>query len=102
MSGGTGSLTWIAPDSGDFDDLALWSDSPLLHEWAGQANLVMEGVFFSPCAQAEYAGTSGQNQTKAQWIAYRLHARGHGVLAIRPDVDRAVPFIGVPETTLIR
>jgi len=102
MSGGDGSLTWIAPDSGNFDDLALWSDSPLLQQWAGQANLVMEGVFFTPWAQAEYAGTSGQNQTNAQWIAHRLHSRGQGQLVIRPAVDRAVPFTGIPETTLIR
>jgi hypothetical protein len=102
MSGGTGSLVWIAPDSGDFDDLALWSDSELVHDWAGQANLVMEGVFFTPWAQAVYRGQGGLSVTKAQWIASRLFATGQGALVIRPDVDRAVPFIGVPETTLIR
>ncbi len=102
MSGGTGSLVWIAPDSGNFDDLALWSDSDLVHDWAGQANLAMEGVFFTPWGQAVYRGQGGLSVTKAQWIAYRLYATGQGALVIRPDVDRAVPFIGVPETTLIR
>jgi hypothetical protein len=101
MSGGSGSLTWIAPDSGDFDDLALWSDSPLTQFWAGQASLAMEGVFFTPRAAADYSGTSGQNQTNAQWIAYRLLARGGGILVVRPAVDRAVPT-GLPVTTLIR
>jgi hypothetical protein len=101
MSGGSGSLTWIAPDSGNFDDLALWSDSSTTHNWAGQAGLTMEGIFFTPRAIADYSGTSGQNQTKAQWIAYRLVARGQGFLIIQPDVDRGIPF-GDPGTMLIR
>jgi hypothetical protein len=61
----------------------------------------MEGVFFTPRAAADYSGTSGQNQTNAQWIAYRLLARGGGILVVRPAVDRAVPT-GLPVTTLIR
>ena len=101
MSGGSGSLTWIAPDSGAFDDLALWSDSTSTQFWAGQANLAMEGVFFTPLATADYSGTSGQNQTNAQWIADRLLARGQGTLVVRPAIDRAVPS-GLPITTLIR
>jgi Flp pilus assembly protein TadG len=98
----TGSLTWIAPDSGDFDDLALWSDSPLTHDWAGQANLTMEGVFFMPRATADYAGGGGQNQTDAQWVAYRLVARGGGQLEIRPAFGRSVEFPRLPQTVLIR
>jgi len=101
MSGGSGSLTWIAPDSGYLDDLALWSDSPSTHYWAGQANLSMEGVFFTPLATGDYSGTSGQNQTKAQWIADRLVARGQGTLVIQPAKDRGIAF-GNPVTTLIR
>ena len=101
MAAGAGSLTWIAPDSGNFDDLALWSDSPLIQSWAGQASLTMEGVFFMPLARVDYSGTSGQNQTNAQWIAFALTARGGGNLVVRPAVDRAVPT-GLPVTTLIR
>jgi hypothetical protein len=101
MSGGSGKLNWIAPDSGDFDDLALWSDSPLTQFWAGQVDLAMEGVFFTPLATADYAGTSDSNQTKAQWIAYRLLARGGGTLVVRPADGRAVEFAGVG-TQLIR
>ncbi len=102
MSGGSGSLTWIAPDSGDFDDLALWSDGSLPHFWAGQASLVMEGLFFSPLATADYSGTSGQNQPTAQWVADKLTARGQGRLTIRPFASRGVFFPGVPPTELIR
>ena len=102
MSGGSGSLTWIAPDSGDFTDLALWSDGSLPHFWAGQASLEMEGLFFSPLATADYSGTSGQNQTKAQWVADKLTARGQGRLVISPAPNRGVIFGGIPPTELIR
>lgn len=101
MSGGSGSLTWIAPDNGDFNDLALWSDSPTVHQWAGQAGLVMEGIFFTPLATGDYSGTSGQNQTSAQWIADKLVARGQGTLVIRPSVERGIS-LGNPIVNLIR
>jgi hypothetical protein len=101
MAGGNGALTWVAPDQGVFDDLALWGDSPTTHLWAGQADLTLEGAFFTPLAQAEYAGTSGQNQVRAQFIADSLHARGQGTLIVSPEVGRAVEFPRA-ESALIR
>ena len=104
LSGGTGSLTWVAPDTGldsQFDDLALWSDSTLDHNWAGQSGLVMEGVFFMPMAKAFYSGSSSQNQTDAQWIADKLEAAGNAVLRVTPAIGRSVSFEGV-RTVLIR
>jgi hypothetical protein len=78
LSGGDeGSLEWVAPTNGRFEDLALWSDfvtpegtvcstTPTgCYNWAGQSSLVMEGVFFMPFATADYAGGSGMNQTAA-------------------------------------
>lgn len=108
MDGGSGgNLTWIAPDDEDypFDDLALWSDSEITaetHFWAGQANLVMEGVFFVPIVTVEYAGQGEQQQTRAQFIADKLHARGQGLLEVAPIVGRAVDLFAVPRTVLIR
>jgi hypothetical protein len=103
IAGGTnGILVWIAPNSGIFDDLALWSDSPMVHNWSGQGTLQMEGVFFTPLALAEYSGTSNQNQTKAQWVADKLLARGQGLLVIQPEFGRAVLFPTTPRTLLIR
>ena len=101
MAGGDGALTWVAPNQGNFDDLALWGDSPTTHLWAGQAGLTLEGVFFTPFAQAEYAGTSGQNQVSAQFIAHSLHARGQGTLLVSPQYGRAVQF-QLAQSTLIR
>jgi hypothetical protein len=101
MSGGDGTLTWVAPNQGNFDDLALWGDSPTTHAWAGQASLTLEGAFFTPFAQAEYSGTAGQNQTRAQFIAHSLHARGQGTLIVSPQYGRAVQF-PLPRSALIR
>jgi hypothetical protein len=109
MDGGSGGdLIWIAPDDDDhpFDDLALWSDStippPDNHFWAGQALLEMEGVFFTPIVTVEYAGKGEQKQTRAQFIADKLHARGNGVLVVAPVAGRAVDLTSVPQTMLIR
>ena len=108
MNGGSlGNLIWIAPDDENhpLDDLALWSDSTITtdpHFWAGQADLKMEGVFFVPIVSVEYAGQGAQKQTKAQFIADKLHARGNGTLTVAPVAGRAVDLKSVPQTTLIR
>jgi hypothetical protein len=100
--GSLGTLRWIAPNSGPFEDLALWSDSPSTHYWSGQGNLVMEGVFFTPWARADYSGTSGQNQTVAQWVAHSLEAHGQGKLEITPKFDFPVTQPEGARTTIIR
>lgn len=105
MSGGGGTLTWLAPDTGDpaeFDDLALWSDSPSTHFWAGQAVLTMEGVFFTPWARADYSGQSDHNQTDAQWVAHSLEAHGTAKLVITPEFEFPVKRDGNLRTTIIR
>jgi hypothetical protein len=52
-------------------------------------------------AKAIYTGSSGQNQTNAQWIADKLEAAGGGQLVVRPAADRGISF-GGPASTLIR
>jgi Flp pilus assembly protein TadG len=100
--GNFGTLSWIAPNSGTFKDLALWSDSASTHFWAGQGNLTMEGVFFTPWARADYSGTSGQNQTNAQWVAHSLEAHGQGLLEVTPKFEFPVKQPDGARTTLIR
>lgn len=108
MDGGSGgTLTWIAPDDPDrpLDDLALWSDSEVTsasHFWAGQAGLTMEGVFFVPIVTVEYAGQGAQQQTSAQFVADRLHARGQGELVVAPVFGRSVGMRPPPFTVLLR
>lgn len=99
---GNGKLIWIAPDSGAFDDLALWSDSSLIQDWAGNAGLTMEGVFFTPLATGQYTGNGGLAQVNAQWIADKLWLGGNGTLLIRPQYGRAVQPPRLPGTTLVR
>jgi Flp pilus assembly protein TadG len=97
LTGSNGTIKWIAPDGGPFDDLALWSDSGAggqAHTWAGQAGLEMEGVFFMPRATAEYRGGSAQQNTKAQWIADKLSALGNSALVVAPADGRSVSFEG--------
>jgi hypothetical protein len=103
LSGGSsGTLRWIAPDQGDFDDLALWSDSPQRTKFAGQALLNLEGTFFAPLAVIEYTGNGSQQQVRAQFIARALHAGGNGALVVSPEFGRAVEFPVSPTTELIR
>jgi hypothetical protein len=102
MAGGDGSLTWSAPNTGSRENLALWSDGTTMHEWAGQANLAMRGVFFVPWARVEYAGTGGQNQASAQFIAHSLHARGQGFLVLQPSIGDMVAVDPPTVSTLIR
>ena len=85
LTGGSGSLTWKAPTSGDFKDLALWTDSTAGQDWSGQAALDLRGIFFMPLATASYSGTGGQIQTDAQWLAWRLQVGGGAVLKIAPS-----------------
>lgn len=98
MAGGVGTLLWSAPTTGSLEDLALWSESAINHQFAGQANLLLEGVFFAPWAQVLYQGNGIQQQVSAQFISRTLKSQGQGQLIVRPRFDRAVLF---PETVVI-
>lgn len=89
---GSGALNWTAPFAGNFDDLTLWSESASNHQMGGQAALGLEGVFFMPNALFQFDGQAGLNQTKAQFIAKRLEAKGQGFLEMAPDPNRVVLF----------
>jgi len=102
QTGGSGEVRWISPNQGDFEDLALWSDSPIRHKFAGQAALTLEGTFFAPLAIIEYTGNGSQQQVRAQFIAHKLHAGGNGALVVSPEFGRAVTFPTNPTTDLIR
>jgi hypothetical protein len=59
-------------------------------------------VFFTPLATVDYAGTAGQNQTNAQFIADKLNARGQGLLVVAPQIGHAVDFDAAVASTLLR
>jgi len=102
MTGGAGALIWDAPTSGNFEDLAMWSESTASNQLSGQATLELEGVFFAPWANLTYQGNGSQQQAEAQFIARSLSVTGQGVLVVQPSFSRSVLFPATLQTTLIR
>lgn len=102
LVGGAGGLTWTAPIAGNFEDLALWSEAPELHQIGGQAGNTLEGTFFTPYALPfSLTGQAGQFQTNAQFITRRLEVGGQGEVKMHPDPDRTTK-IPIREVRLIR
>jgi hypothetical protein len=102
MVGGDGGLTWTAPLAGDFEDLALWSESPLAHQIGGQSGNTLTGTFFTPLASPfSLTGQGGQFQTDAQFLTRRLEIKGQGEVKMHPDPDRQT-LIPIREVRLIR
>lgn len=102
LGGGSGTVALIAPTEGPFKNLAMWSESAADHNLAGQANIELEGVFFTPLAKVSYQGNGGQSQVAAQFIALKLAVGGNGALVIKPRFDRLVTFPDTGTSTLIR
>jgi hypothetical protein len=102
IGAGDGGLIWTAPLAGNFEDLALWSESPDEHQIGGQAGNTLTGTFFTPFASPfSLSGQGGQFQTDAQFITRRLQVSGQGVVSMHPDPDRSTP-IPIKEVRLIR
>lgn len=98
LKAGSGALEWIAPEAGNFEDLALWSESPLAHELGGQSGLNIEGTFFTPNAWPfRYSGQADQVMKKAQFIVWRMEVTGQGALRMEVDPERAtlIPLQGI-------
>lgn len=96
LGAGSIPLTWIAPLDGNFEDLALWSESAFSatqpHGFTGQGILNIEGIFFTPNALFSFDGIGQQQQRKAQFITFRLEVKGQGLLFMEPDPERNLVF----------
>lgn len=102
LVGGAVGVNWTAPLSGDFEDLALWSESSLQHELGGQSGNDLTGTFFTPQAEPfVLTGQSGQFQTSAQFLTRRLEVKSQGEVRMEPDPDRQT-LIPIREVRLIR
>jgi hypothetical protein len=112
FNGGDGGLTWTAPDLASgapvvtfedhFEDLALWSESSLLHHIGGQAGNTLEGTFFTPYANPfEISGQGSQFQTEAQFVTRKLELSGQAEVRMEPNPDRFTP-IPLRDIRLIR
>jgi hypothetical protein len=102
LGGGSGAVEILAPTEGPFKNLAMWSESTLDHNFAGQSSLALEGVFFIPLATVNYAGNGTQQQVAAQFISLKLAVSGNGRLDIEPRYDRLVTFPQTGFITMIR
>jgi len=101
VGGGSGDLRWVAPTTGPFEDLALWSESATDHGFGGGSSLELEGVLFAPFADFSYSGNGSQQQVAAQFISRTLSTNGAGLLAIQPLASRSV-LLPISSATLIR
>jgi hypothetical protein len=102
LVGGAGGLIWTAPIGGNFEDLALWSESSDPHELGGQAGNTLTGTFFTPFADPFILkGQAGQLQTKAQFLTRRLEVTGFTEVIMQPDPDTST-LIPIRAVMLIR
>jgi hypothetical protein len=102
LVGGAGGLTWTAPLGGNFEDLALWSESAKPHEIGGQAGNTLTGTFFTPLADPfMLSGQGGQFQTDAQFLTRRLEVTGQAGVKMHPDPQHQTP-IPIRAVMLIR
>jgi hypothetical protein len=93
LRAGDGGLVWNAPEGGDFEDLALWSESSHQHWIGGQAGNNLTGTFFTPMAEPfVLTGQAGQFQFNAQFITRRLEVTGQGEVKMTPDPEKTTPI----------
>jgi hypothetical protein len=78
---------WTAPLEGPFSQLALWSEkSSNKFQINGGAGVSLEGIFFTPEADAlSLSGSGDWGQLHAQFISYRVAVSGGGTLNMSPD-----------------
>lgn len=98
-----GVIRWTPPTDGPFKSLALWSESvSTKYAMAGQAKYDLEGVFFTPEADAfEIAGGGGLVPQTAQFISRKLKVTGSGTLELSPAGLELID-IPPPAAVLIR
>ena len=87
---------WTEPLEGPFSQLALWSEkSSNKFQINGGAGVSLEGIFFTPEADAlSLSGSGDWGQLHAQFISYRVAVSGGGVLKMSPDKS----MIALPPT----
>ena len=97
-----GTIDWVAPESGAFDDLAMWSEGTADHTMAGGGSIELVGTFFNGRSTFVYSGDSDQTLDEAQFIANKMVFSGQGDIVMHPAADRAVLFPSKPTFGIIR
>jgi hypothetical protein len=88
-----------------FGRLAFWSEyaapSTKAHMFAGQGNLNVVGVFFTPLAYFNFTGGGGYAGSAAQFWSDKLNVNGGANLGLSPYKSFSLPISG-PDVSLIR
>ena len=104
LGGGTASIVrWSAPLTGDFEDLALWSETTAgvtnnkPHRIQASTSIGLTGTLFTPNGLFNFAGQPSYFANNAQFISRRLEVSGGALLDLLPDPDvtNPVPVAGV-------
>jgi hypothetical protein len=116
VSGG-GVFDWTAPNLyvgaipdadratawGDFEDLALWSETSGTYAFSGGGGMKTRGVYMIPNGSpVTVGGGSAQNLVNAQYVARTFSVNGGGTLSITTDANNAVSVPTVRAYILIR
>jgi hypothetical protein len=88
-----------------FGKLAFWSEyaapSSQGHQFAGQGNLNVVGIFFTPRAYFNLTGGGGYTGSAAQFWSDKLNVNGGANLGLSPFESFSLPNFG-PDIALIR
>lgn len=107
LGAGTNSnLLITAPEDGQFENLAIWSDNQAgvsnaesqANQLGSQNKLALEGILFLPNGLVNFGGNPTYlGSARAQFVAWRLSVAGGGTLELLPDADRTltIPVGGV-------
>lgn len=88
---------------GNFEDLALWSESAGLYKFSGGGGMNTVGVFMAPNGSpVSVGGGSSQSLVNAQYVARTFAVSGGGTLSLTTDPRNAVNIPSILGNVLIR
>lgn len=111
-AGSTGSILITAPTTGNFTDLAIWtenyagrsdvSNTNTINGFRAATDLVLEGIFFFPNGRVKLTGQPNYfGAARSQFVSWSLEVFGGAQLRLIPDKDRTL-LIPVGGVRLIR
>jgi hypothetical protein len=88
---------------GNFEDLAMWSESAGLYKFSGGGGMNTVGVYMVPNGSpVNVGGGSSQSLTNAQYIARTFSVTGGGTLSLVTDPRNAVTIPAINGYLLVR
>lgn len=111
-AGSSGSILITAPTTGDFTDLAIWTENfagrsdvantNTVNGFRASTDLVLEGIFFFPNGRVKMTGQPNYfGAARSQFVSWSLEVFGGAQLRLIPDKDRTL-LIPVGGVRLIR